>query len=72
MLKSLKEKVLFVKGRHLPFMECNLEKIDFSENPDTKTEVEYMKDKLLQKGWKRQEIRLYNLIRTNLLNLKIS
>lgn len=70
LLKSLNEKLLFIKGYQISFIDRDLENIGFSENPSLKVEVENQRHRLKGKGWARDEICFYNKIRTNLLDFK--
>lgn len=72
LIKSFHEKVSFIPKRDLGYLKLCLKKIDVSGQPEEfREEVEDMKFKLIEKGWSREEIKLYNEILTNLIDFKV-
>lgn len=68
---SYSKKLLFISASHLEFMNMNDKSLNSCDLGKIKEDVMNYKKKLIQNGWNKIEIILYNEIRSNLIDLKI-
>ncbi len=72
LLKTIHEKVSFVLGRDLVYIEIDVDELDHATSEiQMKEEVINMRLKLIDNGWKKEEIKFYNKIRNTLIDFKV-
>ena len=68
---SFAKKLLFIPASHLDLMNIGNNRLNSNDLGEFKEEIEDYRMKLIEFGWKTEEINLYNQIRTNLIDIKI-